>query len=40
MSQERLNALLLLFVHQDIHVDVDEVIDVFAKKTSKVDTTA
>ena len=32
MSQERLNALLLLFVHQDIHVDVDEVVDVFAKK--------
>lgn len=32
MGQERLNALLLLFVHQDVHVDVDEVVDVFAKK--------
>jgi hypothetical protein len=32
MGQERLNALLLLFVHRDIHVDVDEVFDFFAKK--------
>jgi hypothetical protein len=32
MGQERLNALVLLFVHQDIHVDADEVVDVFANK--------
>jgi len=32
MGQERLNALLLLFVHQDIHVDADEVVDVFANE--------
>jgi len=32
MGQESLNALLLLFVHQDIHVDADEVVDVFANK--------
>jgi len=32
MGQERLNALLLLFVRQDIPVDADEVVDVFAIK--------
>jgi len=30
----------MLFVQQDIRVDVDEVVDVFAKKTSKVDANA
>jgi len=29
MAQERLSALLLLCVHQDMHVDADEVVDVF-----------
>jgi len=32
IGQEGLNALLLLFFHQDILVDVDEVVDVFVKK--------
>lgn len=32
MGEERLNALLLLFIHRDIPVDVDEVVDIFAKK--------
>jgi len=39
IGQERLNALLLLFVHHDIQVDVDEVVDVVAKNT-QADATA
>jgi hypothetical protein len=32
IGEERLNALLLLFVHRDIFVDINEVIDVYSAK--------
>ena len=31
----RLNALLMLFVHKDITVNVDKVLDLFAAKKSR-----
>ena len=32
MGEERLNALLLLFVQKDIPIDYDEIIDEFARR--------
>ena len=35
MGESRLNALLMLFVHKDINVNVDRVLDLFATKKSR-----
>ena len=32
MLEERLNALILLFVHRDIHLDYDKIINMYATK--------
>ena len=32
MGQERLNALLLLFIHKDVAIDYEAVVDAFARK--------
>ena len=32
MGEERLNALMLLFVHKDIHIDINKIIDLFANR--------
>ena len=32
MGDERLNALLLLFMHKDIDIDLDRVVDIFASR--------
>ena len=32
MGQERLNALMLLYIHKDIYIDYNAVIDIFATK--------
>jgi len=33
MSEERLNALLLLFIHRDIELDNSKILDIFAYVT-------
>ena len=30
MTEERLNALILLFVHKDMPIDIGKIIDIFA----------
>ena len=35
MVEDRLNALLLLFIHKDIDIDFDKVVDIFAKRKSR-----
>ena len=35
MGQERLNALMLLYIHKDIALDYDAVIDIFARKNPR-----
>ena len=35
MGESRLNALLMLFVHKDIKVNVDKVPDLFAAKKAR-----
>lgn len=35
MSEERLNALLLLFIHKDIDLDYDAIVDIFARRNSR-----
>ena len=37
MSENRLNGLTMLFVHKDIKLDVDAVIDAFAKDNRRCD---
>ena len=32
MGEDRFNALLLLYVHKDIHIDINKIIDKFAGK--------
>ena len=32
MGEDRLNALLLLYVHRDIEINVDEVVDMYARR--------
>ena len=32
MGQDRLNALLLLFIHKDVAIDYEAVADAFARK--------
>ena len=32
MFEERLNALILLYVHRDIHPDYDKIINMYATK--------
>ena len=32
MSEDRFNALILLYVHRDIKLNFDEVIDMYARK--------
>jgi hypothetical protein len=32
MTNDRFNALTLLFVHKDIELDIDAVIDLYARK--------
>ena len=32
MGEERLNALLLAYIHWDIHLDYDKIIDMYASK--------
>ena len=35
MLEERLNALILLFVHGDIHLDYDKIINMYSTKHPK-----
>lgn len=35
MGEDRLNALLLLFVHKDIELNYEEVVDIFARRNSR-----
>jgi hypothetical protein len=35
MGEERLNVLLLLFVHRDIEVDYNEVVGIFAPRNNR-----
>ena len=35
MREDRLNALLLLFIHKDIALDYDAIIDDYAKRDQK-----
>ena len=37
MSSLRLNGLALLYIHQDIELDVEKVIDLFAKDRRKIE---
>ena len=37
MGQERFNALVLMSVHKDVPISVDEVIDEFAKKSRRIE---
>lgn len=37
MTEERLNGLALLHIHQDINIDINKVIDRFAKNNRKLD---
>ena len=32
MGEDRLNALLLLFVHKDIAINLDKIVDIFSRK--------
>jgi hypothetical protein len=32
MGQDRMNALILLYMHKDITIDIEQVIDIFAKR--------
>ena len=32
MSEDRFNALVLMYIHKDIYIDVDQIIDMFARK--------
>jgi len=34
MGEERLNALLLWFIHSDIELNYEEVVDIFARRNS------
>ena len=35
MREDRLNALLLLFIHKDIALDYDAIIDDYAKRNQR-----
>jgi len=35
MDEYRLNALLLLFIHRDIELDYDKVVDIFARRNTR-----
>ena len=35
MSEERLNALLLLFIHRDIELDYNKIVDIFALRNAR-----
>jgi len=35
MGEVRLNALLLLFIHRDIELNYEEVVDIFARHNSR-----
>ena len=35
MSETRLNSLILLFVHKDIKLDYDKIVDIFAAKVPR-----
>ena len=35
MGEERLNALLLLYIHRDISLDFDKIIDMYASRYPK-----
>jgi len=35
MGQERLNALLLLFIHRDIELNYEKVADIFARRNNR-----
>jgi len=35
MGEERLNALLLLFIHRDIELNHEEVVAIFARRNSR-----
>ena len=35
LHHERVNALLLIYIHRDIFLDFDEIIDIYASKYSK-----
>ena len=35
MQESRLNALLLLFMHKDIEINIDKVIDIFSRKKAR-----
>ena len=35
MVEDRLNAVLVLFIHNDIDIDFDKVVDIFAKRKSR-----
>ena len=35
MGQERLNALLLLFIHRDIELNYEKVVDIFARRNNR-----
>ena len=37
MTEDRLNGLALLYIHRDIPVEVDEVLDEMAQKTRRLD---
>ena len=32
MSQDRFNALVLMYIHKDVKVDTDQIIDMFAQR--------
>ena len=32
MNQERLNGLALMYIYQDLQIDVEKVLDIFARK--------
>jgi hypothetical protein len=35
MGEDRLNALLLLFIHKDIELNYEKVVDIFARRNSR-----
>jgi hypothetical protein len=35
MGEDRLNALLLLFIHRDIELDYEKIVDMFARRNAR-----
>jgi hypothetical protein len=35
MGEDRLNALLLLFIHRDIELDFEKIVDMFARRNAR-----